>query len=247
MGSFSPELCRPRHRRMWRVLESLDPALLVQTRSFFGGGTRIALDLAEFRVSEDIDFLCPDDDGYLALRKSVTQASLGPLLREDLPLASEVRANRYAIRTFVEVDNEPIKLEFIAVAPSRVRHEPAFTGNFPVPVLDRPTCFSEKFIANADRWADTWIHNRDLIDLAFMVEGWGADAAREGFERAVDAYGKAVPNALEKALRGLSNNPPYFRKCMLNLAIDDTETLRDGMGSLRRLIGQKRPEGHPGR
>jgi len=33
------EFTRHRHRLVWQILESLNPALLASTRCFFGGGT----------------------------------------------------------------------------------------------------------------------------------------------------------------------------------------------------------------
>jgi hypothetical protein len=61
------ELARPRHRLVWRVLESMNPALLTSTRCYFGGGTRIVLELDEYRESIDVGFLCSDRASWLAV------------------------------------------------------------------------------------------------------------------------------------------------------------------------------------
>ena len=63
-----PEFRRPRHRAVWRVLESLNAKALARANCLFGGGTRIALELNEYRESEDIDFICCDITGYRSLR-----------------------------------------------------------------------------------------------------------------------------------------------------------------------------------
>jgi hypothetical protein len=43
------------HQMILRVLNALDPHLLERTRSYFGGGTLIALQHDEYRWSKDID------------------------------------------------------------------------------------------------------------------------------------------------------------------------------------------------
>ena len=49
---------RPWRRLVWQVLESLNSDLLSSAKCYFGGGTRIALALGEFRESVDVGFLC---------------------------------------------------------------------------------------------------------------------------------------------------------------------------------------------
>ena len=61
---------RPGHRQVYAVLAMMDSAFLAKTRCFFGGGTRIVLELGEYRESRDMDFLCSDRDGYRLLRES---------------------------------------------------------------------------------------------------------------------------------------------------------------------------------
>ena len=75
---------RPYHRRIAGVLRALDSELLRQTQCFFGGGTAFVLSLGEYRESRDIDFLCASGAGWRTLRNTVSQSSLGALLREPL-------------------------------------------------------------------------------------------------------------------------------------------------------------------
>ena len=53
----APSLRRPRHQAVATVLAQMDPGLLRGCRCWFGGGTRIVLDLDEYRVSADLGFL----------------------------------------------------------------------------------------------------------------------------------------------------------------------------------------------
>jgi hypothetical protein len=54
---------RERHRRVAVVLSSLRSEFLEAAACCFAGGTRIVLELGEYRDSEDVEPLCSDKDG----------------------------------------------------------------------------------------------------------------------------------------------------------------------------------------
>jgi len=231
------EYRRPRHRRVARVLDALDAAVLSRTHCCFGGGTRITLELDEYRESEDIDFICSDLTGYRALRAAVDNRSLGILLPKSpkgLSLLRDVRTDQYGIRTVFGVDGEPVKFEIILEA--RVQVTAAQIKSIPVPVLDRISCFAEKWLANADRWNDTAVLSRDALDLAFMLRAWGIDDARAGAELAAGAYGDAVVRAARAASTKLLDDAKYRKHCADNLAISDSKTLLSGLKQLGKII-----------
>src|SRR5438552_4009676 len=106
------EYRRERHRKVARILAALDANLLRENQCFFGGGARIALELNEYRESEDIDFICSDLSGYRALRSEIGTRSLGALMpysRRGVTLLRDVRADQYGIRTVFGVDGNPVK------------------------------------------------------------------------------------------------------------------------------------------
>ena len=107
------EPARPRHRTVLAALRALEADFLARAECFFGGGTRIVLALGEYRESGDVDFLCANREGYRALRSTVSEASLGSIAKPSLKLAREVVADRYGIRTFLDVRGEKLKLEII--------------------------------------------------------------------------------------------------------------------------------------
>ena len=109
----TPNFRRPWHRLVWHVLESLNSDLLARARCWFGGGTRVAMELGEFRESVDVDFLREDREGYRILRSTVTRSPLGNLASRPLELLRDVRADMYGIRTFLRVDGQPVKFEVI--------------------------------------------------------------------------------------------------------------------------------------
>ena len=217
---------------MWRVLESLNSGLLASTRCYFGGGTRIALELGEFRESVDVDFLCSDRDGYRALRNTIGHDTLGDIFSGDYVLMREVRADLYGIRTFLRVDEQPVKFEIISEG--RISLTGAAVDPFPVEVLDRTSCIAEKLLANADRGRDESTHARDLVDLAFMVESWPEEHTRAAMVLAESAYGAAVGRDLAAGLSRFENEA-HRRRCLEGLSISHTPVLERGLLALRRL------------
>jgi len=187
---------RPRHVLVENILHSLNAAFLEKAQCYFGGGTRTVLDLGEYRESADVDLLCSSREGYRELRSTMRNDSLGEIAARGLVLAREVVADRYGIRTFIELDGEKIKFEI--VNEGRIDLSGSVHPRLRVPCLGEVSCFAEKFLANDDRWNDEAVLSRDAIDLAFMIEGWGAAAAREGCAVARGAYGDSVEDSASR-------------------------------------------------
>jgi hypothetical protein len=221
------EPARPRHRTVLDALRALDADFLARAECFFGGGTRIVLALNEYRESADIDFLCSSREGYRALRSTVSDTSLGSIAKSPLKLAREVIADRYGIRTFVEVGSEKLKLEIILEA--RIALAGGAADGLPVPALDPASCCAEKFLANADRWGDESALGRDVIDLAFMASGWGRVPLRAGLATATDAYGKVVARDAKRAATKMLERAEWRKRCVAALSLSDTRTLLSGL------------------
>jgi hypothetical protein len=221
------ELIRPRHKMVMEALRTLDVAALTKAECYFGGGTRIALVLGEYRESADVDFLCASRSGYRMLRSAVTQLSLGLIATRRVKLAREVVSDRYGIRTFLDVNGE--KLKFEVVLEGRIPLSGGMDGRLPVPTLDPTSCFAEKFLANADRWTDASVLGRDVVDLAYMAVHWGDEPLRAGFERAVGAYGKVVSSAARRAATQMIEQAAWRKRCVSGLEVRDTRTLLAGL------------------
>jgi len=234
---FVSEYRRDRHRNVARVLDTLDRKVLEGNQCFFGGGTRIALELNEYRESGDIDFVCSDLSGYRALRSSIDTRSLGDLMpkaKRGLSLLRDVRADQYGIRTVFGVDGNPLKFEIILEA--RIQVASMKVRGIPVPALDRVSSFAEKWLANADRWSDTAVLSRDAIDLAFMLTAWNIEDAIAGAEMAAGAYGNAVARAARAASTKLLEHPAYRKQCIENLAITDAKRLISGLHLFTKVL-----------
>ena len=224
------KFARPQHELVLRILSMLDAAFLEDAQCYFGGGTRVVMSLGEYRESADIDLLCADRSGYRALRSAVKRDTLGRIAQARVVLAREVIADRYGIRTFIEIRGQKIKFEIIHEG--RIDISGISEAAYPVAVLDPVSCFAEKFLANADRWMDESTLNRDIVDLAFMIVGWDRSAAGAGRRIATNAYGKVVTDSVRKAAKKLHDHKDYFRRCVAGLGISDSRTLARGLAQL---------------
>jgi hypothetical protein len=215
-----------RHDVVIQVLSALNRDLLNSCNCYFGGGTRIVMELDEYRESLDIDLLCADREGYRNLRAIIAHDSLGHIMEHSFPLAREVRADRYGIRTFIEVAGERIKFEI--VFEGRISLAGEDVSGIPIVSLDRISCVAEKLLANADRWADQGVLSRDLIDLAFMATYWGAPSP-EAFQKAEGAYGLVIRRTLASAHTQFTSDPAVQRRSCELMGITDIERLTHGL------------------
>ncbi|MGJ7523762.1 nucleotidyl transferase AbiEii/AbiGii toxin family protein [Variovorax sp. LT1P1] len=206
---------REHHRRIAKVLAAFDAKVLEDAQCFFGGGTAIALSLGEYRRSDDIDMLCSSQDGYRTIRNLVN-SDLGPLLKTPQKHMREVRADRYGIRTVLEVDGEPVKFEI--VNEGRIVVTGAMHSEFGVPTLSRVDMYAEKLLANADRARDKSVSSRDIIDLAMMIDGWGP-IPPAAWQKAVAPYGASVEKAFRVATEMVTDQA-YLASCLKTMQMD---------------------------
>lgn len=208
---------RPHHQRIAKILQALNSDLLLQAECFFAGGTAIVLSLAEYRESVDVDFLCASNAGYRLLRNTVTANGLGALLNEPIKHLREVHTDRYGIRTILEVDGTPIKVEF--VREDRIQLSGYYDEILCVPILAKADMYAEKLLANADRGLDKFVKSRDLIDLAMMIDCWG-EIPKEALNKVHEAYGDHAFIMLAKTVE-LIQDKTYFLSCLKAAHMDE--------------------------
>lgn len=207
---------RDHHNRIQTLLSALNTDFLTGNQCYFGGGTAIVLALDEYRESVDIDFLCASQDGYRALRNTINNGSLGEIFARPVELVREVRADRYGIRTFLRVDDVPVKFE--VVSEGRIQIDGAMNPTTGVPTLSRVDMYAEKLLANADRYLDKSVASRDIIDLAMMMHHWGAvpDAS---WQKVRNAYGQSADKAFQGAVQMVSD-PGYLSQCLAKMHME---------------------------
>ena len=215
------------HQLIRTALENFNHDFLAQHRIIFGGGTRIALELSEYRESIDIDFLCPDKQSYRAVRHEVTEYSLGNLVKNDFSYPREIRADRDAVRCFIEINGTRIKLEFVSFADYQLTADP--NAPFPVPALSKSSCYLTKLLANADRYADS--PYKDIFDILAMFLSWG-EIPQDAWEEADAHYGKSVViKSLIKSCSKIAENKLKYQK----IAIEELDICPEFAESLLNI------------
>jgi len=219
------------------VLGAFRAGLLSSCRFLFGGGTRIVLELDEYRESADADFLCSDASGYGELRLIATQRGYDglftPEAAQEFRFPREMKVDQYGIRFPVVLGDDSLKVELIREA--RIELGPGVRPDWsPVECLSLEDCFAEKLLANSDRWADRQFHSRDLIDLAFLRLRFGA-VPESVWKRVRDAYKAAPEKDLRKALDAFGSDPAYQRHCLQDLRMEGmSNQLLRGLALLRQ-------------
>ncbi|NOI30540.1 nucleotidyl transferase AbiEii/AbiGii toxin family protein [Vibrio coralliilyticus] len=197
------------HKIIESALNNFDADFFCANNIIFGGGTRIALELDEYRESIDIDFLCPNKDSYRAVRGTVDNIQLNELVNIEFEYAREIRSDRDAVRTVIKHADTYIKLEFVSFAD----YDLAFDfdkDRFPVPFLDKQSCFYTKLLANSDRKLQE--PYKDIFDILAMYAAWGK-IPEQAIESAEEYYSRrAIIPDLIRALQDIvDNEDKYFR------------------------------------
>ncbi|SGY96135.1 nucleotidyl transferase AbiEii/AbiGii toxin family protein [Moritella viscosa] len=194
------------HKVIESALKHFNADFFCENNIIFGGGTRIALELDEYRESIDIDFLCPNRLSYRAIRTQVTNKTLGLAVHEDFQYTREIRADRDGIRTVVHVEDSDIKLEFISFDQYDLELE-VNKDLFPIPFLSRNSCFYTKLLANADRALSP--PHKDIFDILAMYKAWGS-IPESAMYSAENHYGDDIKNKLIAALEDMINHPKKY-------------------------------------
>ncbi|MDQ2078481.1 nucleotidyl transferase AbiEii/AbiGii toxin family protein [Marinimicrobium sp. ABcell2] len=216
------------HQKIHLILNSLNVGIIEEVGACFGGGTLITLLNNEYRWSRDVDFICPVGPGYRRLREIVADANFQPSIffsdSTHLEFPRALKADQYGIRFLVVADQTPIKFEIVAEA--RISLNPPKYYVWPsIPCLDHEDQCTEKLLANADRWADTSIESRDLIDLAVLRHH--GPLPKKAILKAESAY-PVIPE-LKKALRKFLDNRQYRDKCFNALEIENRSHILSGV------------------
>ena len=218
---------REHHRRIARVLSALNASVLLDHHCLFGGGTAMALRYGEYRESVDIDFLISDQAGYRGLRQllsgsegmhAITAGGAGTFKQ-----IGAIRMDQYGIRTRIEVDGHPIKFEIVHEARITLAEPNENDEICGVSTLTTLDMASGKLLANADRWNDESVFNRDLIDLAMMCAP--LPLLREAVRKTEPAYGDSIRESLGMAIEKIRTKPDWLDRCIQVMAMDVPKSL----------------------
>ena len=193
----------------------------------------LALAYGEYRLSRDIDFLCPYGEPFSKLRRSLFKGGYNTLF--DLPKSSELsfpremRTDRDGVRFAVQSGETTLKFEI--VAEGRINLEPPSQPDWsPVACLSLIDQIAEKLLANGDRWPDKSVCSRDLIDLSILKQKTAFPD--EAIAKAEAAYPTIEP--LRRSLKAFQAKPDYRQQCYEKLEIASPSTIVDGLDSLAK-------------
>jgi len=222
------------HQKIVTVLDCLRSDFFTENSVYFGGGTLLTLLYDEYRQSNDMDFICPIGAGYRKLRTEIYDKGFQAMF-QDTPIiraASDIRADQYGIRFAVGVEDIRIKFEIIAEA--RITPDPpVFYAWSSVPCLSFTDACAEKLLSNADRWADTAVLSRDLIDLSVLR--LQAEIPQTSIDKAEAAYPVIKP--LKKAINFFQTRSEYRNRCFSTLMVRNTISVLKGIALLASDFG----------
>ena len=217
---------RPHHQRVAVILRGLRADFFKECECYFGGGTAIALRFDEFGESVDIDFLVSNAKGYGQLRGAVQGASrISALFLPGSPVESlqEVRADQYGIRTRVGLLGSSIKFEIVLEGRIEFQSPKAQDSLEGLACLHPVDMIASKLLANSDRWNDSAVFSRDLIDLVMMDPP--KSAWKHAYAKALEAYGLSVGRDLQAAIDRIRCREGWFETCAEKLSLSVPKAL----------------------
>jgi hypothetical protein len=221
----------PLHNHILTVLQALKADFFQTCHAYFGGGTLLTLCYGEYRLSRDIDFLCPYGPHFSQLRVALYDHGLDALFHRDrlkgIEFPNPPRTDRDGVRVAIATAQTILKFEIVAEGRIPL-NPPIYPSWSPVPCLSVVDQIAEKLLANGDRWADTSTDSRDLIDLAILK--LHTEFSVDAIEKAEAAYRCIDP--LKRAIQSFQTQPEYRLRCYERLGIQSPHTVINGLDRL---------------
>ena len=206
------------HQEILSILQNLNSKYLEQEGILFAGGTRITLEINEYRLSDDIDFFCVNREAFKKIRDEISpHGDLSQIAKIQLPLLREPRFSRESVQLILKTTDKPIKMEFILA--DELTAKKSLPQSLPVPHIDRDTCYTNKLMTLSNRFADA--PYKDFFDLLAMKDTWGS-IPFSSIEDADKLYGlKSILGGFKNSFSNLKHNPTNYFKAASKLKIDE--------------------------
>ena len=224
------------HNQILQILGAVNCDFFESCSILFGGGTMLALEYGEYRLSRDIDFLCPYGEPFSRLRRRTFEQGYAALFNLDkctqFEFPQEMRTDRDGVRFAIAIDQTILKFEIVAEG-RIVLASPAKPAWSPVVCLSTIDRIVEKLLANGDRWPDQSVLSRDLIDLAILRHNMAFPQA--AFDKAEAAYPTIEP--LKRSILSFQAKPDYRLRCYERLQLESPAVAVDGLDALASQLG----------
>lgn len=196
----------------------------------------LALAYGEYRLSRDIDFLCPYGSSFSQLRRSVFNHSYEALFNLDkcerISFPRTIRTDRDGVRFAVQIEETVLKFEIIAEGRIQL-DSPTQPEWSPISCLSVVDQVAEKLLANGDRWADRSVYSRDLIDLSILKQR--TDFPDIALAKAEAAYPTVEP--LKRSIQFFKAQPDYRLRCYERLQVESPFAVINGLDALGVQFG----------
>jgi hypothetical protein len=199
---------RQEHTIIAEALGLMNSDFLLESKCWFAGGTAIVMQLDEYRLSLDVDFLCADAEGYRALRSAAVEPGIAAFFAPPVEVLREFKIDQYGLRTVVSLQGQPIRFEIVREA--RIMLNGQVNDRLHVPTLAITDMFAEKLLANADRCQDRAVAYRDAIDLGMLIDRHG-HIPDDAVDKSVAAYGLDIQRKVAWVLTKLCDETELRR------------------------------------
>jgi hypothetical protein len=170
-------------------------------------------------------FMIAEDEKYRALRARVRMDGPSVLFSSssNIGLPQTFLSDQYGIRGWVEILGTKIKLEI--VSEGRIEFETPGPQDAigSIQSLTESDLVAEKLLANSDRFLDSSVFARDLIDLAFI--GHPNLRNSKGFKKAVAAYSQTIENDLTRSVDKFLGDLNWANRCLEALDVEAPRAL----------------------
>lgn len=210
---------RERHRTIGQILSLIDSNLFAENTTYFGGGTAISLRHGEFRQSDDIDFMVSSATSFRELRALVRSSGPRVLFKDQglLVLPETFLNDQYGIRGWVELGGSRVKFEIVHEGRIEFQTPSQKDSIAGVLALTDTDLIAEKVMANSDRFLDTAVFHRDILDLAFMQTA--SFRTSEGYLKAFQQDGERGVRDLDRSIEKLLSDFAWLDSCLRALRI----------------------------
>ena len=207
------------------VIDSLNTEVFDRFNLLWCGGSMLAAQSNNYRLSLDIDFIANKAD-YNLFYEWMLDNQPSNLLNNTSLTTGEVRRDRFGVKFPVVCNNTAIKLEIIAEERFILDTPPSVPSQISKLVFEDRIV--SKLFANRDRWIDDSSYCRDLIDLAVL-------RTQKTFPNSVFTKGKRnykIKESLIEAIKRFQSQPKLRKECYEVLQINNRVAIIDGIDLL---------------
>lgn len=225
----------PQHVVLKNLLDSLDPRYFSGNGALFSGGASITFMTGEYRLVDNVDFVCPDKNGFRTMYNDLLSSGMKNFAREGRNvLFANVKHpvvvwRGLGCRVFLDSKrfgapcSYPVRMEILSE--NRIEFDKPMRNVFGFHVPSTEDLIALKLLSNVERTGDdSWKH-RDVFDILRLLDSFGIRSIPEkSFEKACAFYWTGVPETYRDVVKKMSGKPEFFQMLCSDLGIAEKES-----------------------